>query len=54
MSRRFLRSKVTNNVYHESFEKFVGAIDEVLDNLERRSDELASLMAERFEALACD
>jgi hypothetical protein len=39
--------------YHESFEKFVDEIDKVLDNLDEYADELASLMTERFEVLAC-
>jgi len=39
--------------YHESFELFVGEVDRVLDNLEEYADELASLMTEEFEVLAC-
>jgi len=49
---RFLKDKVTT-VYHESFEQFVDEIDKVLDNLEEYADELASLMTEKFEILAC-
>lgn len=50
---RFLKNKVMNDSYHESFEKFVEEIDNVLDNLEEYADELASLMTEKFEILAC-
>lgn len=49
---RFLKGKVMTT-YHESFEKFVDEIDKVLDNLDEYADELASLMTERFEILAC-
>jgi hypothetical protein len=35
--------------YHESFEKFVDEIDKVLDNLQGYSDELSSLMTEKFD-----
>jgi transposase len=49
---RFLKDKVMS-AYHESFEKFVEEIDKVLDNLEEYADELASLMTEKFEILAC-
>jgi len=49
---RFLKAKVMSQ-YHESFEKFVEEIDKVLDNLEEYADELASLMTEKFEILAC-
>jgi len=34
-------------------QKFVNEIDRVLDNLEEYADELASLMTEKFEILAC-
>ena len=49
---RFLKDKVMT-AYHESFEQFVYEIDKVLDNLEEYADELASLMTEKFEILAC-
>ena len=49
---RFLKNKVMT-AYHESFEKFVDEIDKVLDDLEEYTDELTSLMTEKFEALAC-
>ena len=49
---RFLKDKVMT-AYHESFERFVDEIDKVLDNLEEYADELASLMTEKFEILAC-
>jgi transposase len=50
---RFLKDKVMDNAYHESFEKFVDEIDKVLDNLGEYADELAELMTEKFEILAC-
>jgi len=49
---RFLKDKVMA-AYHESFDLFVGEVDKVLDNLEGYIDELASLMTEKFEVLAC-
>ena len=49
---RFFKDKVMTT-YHESFEKFVNEIDKVLDNLAQYADELASLMTEKFEILAC-
>ena len=49
---RFLKNKVMT-AYHEAFEQFVDEIDKVLDNLEEYADELASLMTEKFEILAC-
>jgi transposase len=49
---RFLKDKVMT-AYHESFERFVKAIDTVLDNLELYTDELIDLMTEKFEILAC-
>jgi transposase len=49
---RSLKDKVMTS-YHETFEKFVDEIDKVLDNLEEYADELATLMTEKFEILAC-
>lgn len=49
---RFLKDKVMTT-YHESFAVFVDAIDKVLDNLDEYAAELASLMTENFEILAC-
>lgn len=49
---RFLKDKVMTT-YHESFEKFVDEIGKVLDNLNEYADELASVMTEKFEILAC-
>jgi transposase len=49
---RFLKNKVMTT-YYESFEKFVDEIGKVLDNLEEYADELANLMTEKFEILAC-
>jgi len=48
----FLKDKVMTT-YHPSFEKFVDELDKVLDNLEMYADELATLMTEKFEILAC-
>lgn len=49
---RFLKDKVMT-AYHESFERFVDAIDVVLDHLGTYADELQDLMTEKFEILAC-
>lgn len=49
---RFLKGKVMTT-YHETFEQFVDEIGKVLDNLDEYADELASLMTEKFEVLAC-
>jgi len=49
---RFLKDKVMT-AYHESFERFVDAIDNVLDNLDTYADELEDLMTEKFEILEC-
>lgn len=49
---RFLKDTVMT-AYHEAFERFVAAIDAVLDNLEDYADELRDLMTEKFEILAC-
>lgn len=49
---RFLKDKVMT-AYHESFDRFVNAIDTVLDNLEHYADELVDLMTEKFEILEC-
>lgn len=49
---RFLKDEVMT-VYHESFEMFVQEINKVLNNLDEYADELASLMTEKFEILAC-
>lgn len=49
---RFLKDTVMT-AYHESFERFVNAIDAVLDNLEQYADELIDLMTEKFEILEC-
>ena len=49
---RFLKDKVMSQ-YHECFKKFVAEIDKALDNLGQYADELASLMTEQFEILAC-
>jgi len=48
----FLKDKVMTT-YYPSFEKFVDELDKVLDNLEMYADELATLMTEKFEILAC-
>lgn len=49
---RFLKDTVMT-VYHEAFEQFVGAIDNVLDHLDHYTDELQDLMIEKFEISAC-
>ena len=49
---RFLKNTVMT-AYHEAFERFVEAIDAVLDNLGEYADELQDLMTEKFEILAC-
>jgi transposase len=49
---RFLKDKVMT-IYHETFEEFVDEVDKVLDNLDEYANELASLMTEKFEILAC-
>ena len=49
---RFLKNKVMT-AYHETFEEFVDEVDKVLDSLFEYADELANLMTEKFEILAC-
>lgn len=49
---RFLKDTVMT-AYHESFERFVNAIESVLDNLEDYADELIDVMVEKFEILPC-
>lgn len=49
---RFLKDTVMT-AYHESFERFVEAIDGVLDHLDTYTDELEDLMTEKFEILEC-
>lgn len=49
---RFLKDTVMT-AYHESFDRFVEAIDDVLDNLDAYADELQDLMTEKFEILEC-
>jgi len=50
---RFAKGKVMKDAYYETFEEFVAAFDTVLSNLDQYADELASLMTEKFEILAC-
>jgi len=50
---RFLSGEVMNDTYHASFDEFVAAIAKVLDNLQDYADQLATLMTEKFEILAC-
>jgi transposase len=49
---RFVRDEVLET-YHETFEQFTTAIDNLLDNLDQYADQLATLMTEKFEILAC-
>jgi hypothetical protein len=42
-----------NDTYYESFEEFIAAIDNVLDNLDQYITRLATLMTEKFEILSC-
>jgi transposase len=50
---RFAKGHVMKDTYYETFEEFVAAFDQVLSNLDQYADELASLMTEKFEILAC-
>ncbi len=50
---RFAKDKVMSNTYYETFEQFIAAFDQVLSHLDRYADELATLMTEKFEILAC-
>jgi hypothetical protein len=49
----FLKDKALGD-YHPTFEGFGEAIAQVLDHLEDYEEELATLMTEKFEILACD
>lgn len=49
---RLLRSHVMTT-YYDSFERFVEAIAQILDHLHDYAEELATLMTEKFEILAC-
>jgi transposase len=49
----FLKDKALGD-YHPTFEGFVDAIAQVLDHLQDYEEELATLMTEKFEILACD
>ena len=50
---RFAKGNVMKDAYYETFEEFVTAFDNVLSHLDQYADELASLMTEKFEILAC-
>jgi len=50
---RFAKDKVMSDTYYETFEQFIAAFDQVLSHLDRYADELATLMTEKFEILAC-
>lgn len=50
---RFVKDKVMNDSHYESFDEFTAEFGKVLDNLDRYADELATLMTEKFEILAC-
>jgi transposase len=49
---RFVKDEVLAT-YHETFALFTAAIDKLLDNLAQYADQLATLMTEQFEILAC-
>jgi len=49
---RFVKEAVLA-IYHETFALFTAAIDKLLDNLTQYADQLATLMTEHFEILAC-
>jgi len=49
---RFVRNEVLET-YHETFEQFTAAIDNLLDHLDQYADQLATLMTEKFEILVC-
>jgi transposase len=49
---RFVKDEVLA-IYHETFAQFTAAIDKLLDNLTQYADQLATLMTEQFEILAC-
>ena len=50
---RFAKGHVMKDTYYETFEEFVAAFEQVLSNLDLYTAELASLMTEKFEILAC-
>jgi transposase len=50
---RFAKDKVMNDTYYETFEEFVAGFDKVLSHLDQYTNELATLMTENFEILAC-
>jgi transposase len=50
---RFAKDQVMNDTYYETFEEFVAAFEKVLSHLDQYADELATLMTENFEILAC-
>ena len=46
---KFLKRKVARNRFHATFVEFRSAVQKVLNNIAAYSDELASLMTERFQ-----
>jgi len=46
---KFLKRKVARNRYHATFAEFRTAVQNVLNNIATYTDELASLMTERFQ-----
>jgi flagellar biosynthesis chaperone FliJ len=44
---------VTKDTYYETFEELVAAFDRMLSHLDRYANQLASLMTEKLEILAC-
>jgi transposase len=45
---KFLRKKVTRNLFHPTFADFRSAVQRVLDNVAAFADELSTLMTENF------
>jgi transposase len=46
---KFLKRKVARNRYHATFTEFRTAVQNVLNNISTYREELASLLAERFQ-----
>lgn len=50
---RFVKDEVLSDAYYETFAEFTAALAKVLDHLDQYADQLAKLMTEKFEILAC-
>lgn len=48
---KFLRKKVLKDCYYATFDRFVAAIKDFFDHLERYAEELAALLKDNFEIL---